>query len=42
MQFQEKRMIQTQENGENFYFRSDLVLLGPNSGCEMFSSQNNT
>ena len=43
MQFQGKRMTQTQENGEKFYFGPDLVPFGSNSGCEMFSSsQTNT
>ena len=33
MQFQGKRMIQTQENGEKPHFRPNLGSLGLNSGC---------
>ena len=33
-------MIQTQENGKKPYFGSDLDLLGPILGCEIFFSKN--
>ena len=36
MQFQEKRMMQTQENGEKRYFGPDLSPFGPNSGDQFF------
>ena len=36
LQFQEKLMIQSQENGEKSHFRPDLGLLGPNSGRNFF------
>ena len=36
MQFQEKRMIQTQKNGENRLFGPDLGSFGPNSGHQFF------
>ena len=35
-------MIQTQENGENSYFRPELGLLGPNSGRQFFLDKNLT
>ena len=35
MQFQGKRMIQTQENGKKPYFGTDLGPLGPNSGRQV-------
>ena len=37
MQFQGKRMIQTQENGEKPHFGFDLVPWRPNSGRHFFS-----
>ena len=39
MQFQEKLMIQTQENGREPHFGSDLGLLVPKSGREFFYSK---
>ena len=39
MQFQEKLIIRTQENGEKRHFGPDLGLLGPNLGCEIFFSK---
>ena len=36
MQFQEKLIIRTQENGEKPHFGPDLGLLGPNFGCQIF------
>ena len=39
MQFQGKRMIQTQENGEKPHFRSDLGPSEPNSGDQTFFSK---
>ena len=36
IQFQETRMIQTQENDKKYYFRPDLGPLGPNSGHQTF------
>ena len=39
MQFQGKRMIQTQENGEKPHFRSDLGPPEPNSGDQTFFSK---
>ena len=36
IQFQEKLMIQTQENGKKLYFTPDLGPLGPNSGHQFF------
>ena len=40
MQFQGKRMIQTQENGKKPHFGPDLGLLGPNSGRQFFFLKN--
>ena len=37
IQFQGKLIIQTQENGKKPHFGPDLVLLGPNSGGQIFS-----
>ena len=39
MQFQEKLMIQTQENGKKPLFVPDLGPLSPNSGCQFFFSK---
>ena len=39
MQFQEKRLIQTQENGEKPHFGSDLDPLGSNSNHQIFFLQ---
>ena len=39
MQFQEKRLIQTQENGEKPHFGSDLDPLGSNSDHQIFFLQ---
>ena len=39
MQFQGKRMIQIQENGEKPHFGHDLSPLGPNSGSQIFFSK---
>ena len=36
IQFQETRMIQTQENDKKYYFRPDLGPLDPNSGHQNF------
>ena len=36
MQFQEKLMIEAQENGEKSQFGLDSGLLGPNSGRQTF------
>ena len=36
IQFQGKRMVQTQENGEKSHFGPDLGLLGPNPGRPIF------
>ena len=36
MQFQEKLIIRTQENGEKPHFGPDLGLLGPDFGCQIF------
>ena len=36
IQFQEKIMIQTQENGEKPHFGPDLGSLNPNSGLQFF------
>ena len=36
IQFQEKLMIQTQENGKKPYFGPDLGPLGPNSSHQKF------
>ena len=36
IQFQGKRLTQTQENGEKPCFESDLGTLGPNSGSQFF------
>ena len=36
IQFQEKLMIQTQENGKKPHSGPDLGPFGPNSGCEIF------
>ena len=36
MQFQGKRMIQTQENGKKAHFRPNLGSLGPNLGRQIF------
>ena len=39
MQFQEKRLIQTQENGQKPHFGSDLDPLGSNSDHQIFFLQ---